>query len=596
MKQRQSCHHKGTKDTRARRIPGIRLGRIVSWWFVSLIALITLPSASNAAAADAAFVLQVLPSERSDEAIAWHDVNGDGRADFIRQADRRMEVYLMGERHNLARQPSWTIDIAPPWDLWDFADVRPDQRGEELLALSPQGVGWMSFSQRTTSTARMNMLIATPLPVVADQYQATPGNLAIQLSKGHPADLLLPGRDAMRIWRRQQDGKQWAVADEVRAPLGPLMLFRADFSRRWLIGRDFPMFSPRPPAASTDSPGRLSSREFRFSSWWASSAGGFVDWNCDGRLDWIASGSQSPGGLRILLQKGDGKFDHDHPLSVKLPSPTPAGREPKRRFINVPSQADAGDGWSREPALSVLDDLADINHDGRLDLVRLSSSRYWFEPRTDMTVFLQRADATFADRPDSTLHVRAISPTPALPLADLDGDGDLDLLLLRLDLQIGSLHSHVKSFLGKGLECYLGAYLWQDGSAYGRRPAWEKLILIGHDLFELEGDTHLLIQFDRDVTGDGRPDLVLCTNRNTICVFPLVDAKSGFAREPATTLKAPFSIEAIECNDVDGDGRNDIFVQGRESRDRSEPAQSPNRRERARRAGTKRAVFFAERD
>jgi len=537
-----------------------------------------------AASAGAAttLTLQILPGERSDENIAWHDLNGDGRKDLIRQADRRLEVYLMGEHHRLSASPDWRVEIAPPWDLWDFADVRPDLPGEELVALSPQGVGWLSYQRRTTSTLHMEMLVTATLPITADRLLARPGHWVVPMAKDRPPDLLLPTRSAARVFRRQAQGSGWDATEEIPAPLRPWPWFQAASSESYLVGLD------RPPLAqagarslSAVEPGRLAWREFRFRSSWSATGGWLIDWNGDGRLDWASDKSGSPGGLRIYLQTPDGKFDRDHPIVPSWPAPlvreeqTPSAR---RRLQQRPPGDPSASWWSDLGGVE-FENLADVNGDGRIDVVRVSSLDNWASPKTTIRVYLQKPDASFPAEPDSTLRAGAILPTDTLPLADLDGDGALDLLLLRIDLQIASLHSQLKAFVRRGLETYLGAYTWKQGSGFAKRPVWEKKIMIGHDLIEFSRDPQPLMEFDRDFTGDKRPDLVVRLKRDSVGVFPLADPKTGFAEAPMAVLKVPFVIERLVCDDFDGDGLNDVLIEGWDSQNRNR---------------TPRAVFFGE--
>jgi hypothetical protein len=535
-----------------------------------LVVALAIPAIA-ATSAGATFTLQILPGERSDEEIAWYDVNGDGRRDFIRQADRWLEVYLLDDRRHLQSKPAWRVEIAPPWDLWDFADVRPDLPGEELLALSPQGVGWLSYQRHSTSTAQMEILVTASLPVAADRQRAYRGQYVVRLVKNRPPDLLLPSRSSMRIFRRQPDSGQWAVAEEIPEPLRPWPTFEARSAEPYLVGFNrMPGISQRPPL-SPAVPGRLAWRQFRFWTYWIGSAGWLTDWNGDGRLDWASSSVGSPQGkLQVFLQTPEGKFDRERPIVPSWPDPANRPEEKTRKRRPGKSPSDSGSGASWLPELSELrfEHLADVNGDGRLDIVRIASEENWAAPKTHVTVYLQNAENGFPREPDSSLRVGAVLPTEVLPMADLDGDGDLDLLLLRLDLQIASVQSHMKAFLRQGLETYLGAYRWNKGS-YSKRPVWEKRVVIGHDLFEFSRDPQPLMQFDRDVTGDGRPDLILRLKRDTVGVFALSSPEKGFAETAIATLKVPFNIEKIECDDYDGDGLNDIRVEGWDPQDRN---------------------------
>jgi len=515
-----------------------------------------------------AFSLQILPGERPDEKIAWHDVNGDGRKDFVRQFERRLEVYFLGPDHAPARKPDWAVEIAPPWDLWAFGDVRPDLPGEELLALSPKGVGWTSFRLHTTSTAQMEMLIQSDIPLSSDNRYAREGEFVVRLQKNGPAELILPTRSGFRLWR-QRAGGGWEQVEEFAAPMRPWTFSMVWTNRCFLVGfhlfpgkRGFRSFGPL-------SPTRARPRNFKFLSSWNSNGGWLIDWNGDGRLDWVHWSSGRGPKIEIALQGAGGRFDRAHPLSPKWLSSSwhkPKQSGGAKRGNESPPEP----GREFLPALGRmnLESLADVNGDGRLDLVRVSAVENWAIPKTRIEVYLQRADGSVGKKPDATLRRGAVLPTDYLPLVDLDGDGDLDLLLLRIDLEIASLNSQMKTFVRNGLETYLGAYLWQ-GDRFTRRPAWEKRIVIGHELFEFTRDPQPLMQFTRDLTGDGRPDLVLRLTRDKVGLFEMKDpARKGFANEAAAILQVPFAIDWIRCDDFDGDGRTDVFVQGWEPENR----------------------------
>jgi len=554
-----------------------RVGQVVNLSHISVMVWALAAAWAGGATGSTTFTIQILPGDRSDETIAWRDVNGDGRKDLVRQANRWLEVYFLDEHHHLSRVPDWRVEMAPPWDLWNFADVRPDLPGEELLALSPQGVGWLSWQRHATSTAQMELLVTATLPVTSDPRQARAGQYVVRMAKDRPPDLVLPTRNSMQFWRRASDSGRWQVAEEVPALLRPKPWYQVGSSAPFLVGFGMP-FSPEPSALSPPVPGRLSWRDFQFRLSWAALGGWLLDWNHDGRLDWVTSGGPTSGGLKVCLQTPDGRFDRQRPI-FPVWQPAPAAEEPKRDHPGHfrPRPEPTGTGSSNMGAYEFFN-LADVDGDGRLDVVRISSLENWASPRTHVAVYLQSSEGSFPREPDSTLRVGAVTPTDLLPLVDVDGDGTLDLLLLRIDLEIASLSSQMKAFVRQGLQTYLGAYLWKKGSGFAKRPAWEKLVMIGGEMFDFTRDPQPLMQFDHDYTGDGRPDLVLRLTRNTIGIFPL-DPKKGFAEEPMATLQVPFVIDRIECEDFDGDGRNDVLVEGWD----------PENHERV-----PRAVFFGE--
>ncbi|KPL06555.1 hypothetical protein AMJ85_10185 [candidate division BRC1 bacterium SM23_51] len=423
----------------------------------------------------------------------------------------------------------------------------------------------MSYYDRMTSTAQMDLLVTATLPVNWDEHRAYQGHFALQLARNRPLDLLLPSRSGLRVFRRQGDGLPsgwWEAVEELSASTQPWTRFGVQSAQTYMVGFHAWWAEPGPRSRPPVEPLRPTWRQYSFRSSWSASGGWLLDWNGDGCLDWATRNGGRREGLRICLQTAQGRFDRERPVVPRWPG---AAREPdvdeeEPGSRRAPSLEDS-DRISADAMISFTD-LADVNGDGRLDLLRISALENWAAPKTRIAVYLQRPENTFLDQPDQVLRIGALLPTDVLPLADLDGDGDLDLLLLRIDLDAASVSSNLKAFVRKGIEAYLGAYLWRGGAGYAKRPAWEKRIVIGHEMFEFSRDPRPLMQFDRDLTGDDRPDLVLRLSRETVGVFAMTDSERGFAETATATLKVPFPVEAIECGDFDGDGRNDVLIEG----------------------------------
>lgn len=166
------------------------------------------------------------------------------------------------------------------------------------------------------------------------------------------------------------------------------------------------------------------------------------DVNGDGKFDLFfaaithAWAGESSDPSRFVLQREvDDKIDfaEDARLSVDRPGTHPE-REPKAPATLPATLPTTGSttSASTQPARpnwnqgDLFCRLADMNQDGRLDLI-LASSDYPDPPPHEnrLRVYLQQPDGTFAD---SNVGIDQIG-AQQISLADVDGDGDLDLLV-----------------------------------------------------------------------------------------------------------------------------------------------------------------------
>ena len=238
----------------------------------------------------------------------------------------------------------------------------------------------------------------------------------------------------------------------------------------------------------------------------------------------------------------------------------------------------------------VLHSLADLNGDGVGDLVvfslegaSISRKRSTCEvhlgaPAPDGGTLFAR-DVDFAFQSDGRIQL-------GMNRRDFDGDGDLDLMFTTIEVE------YLESSLWKRLKGFMGDDIWLDlefhsntGGLHSDSPdAVRRMQLDGHPSVRedgwvpldivLRGATHeerkkqkrhlrafnttLLIG---DVTGDGRPDLLIEETHRQLLVFAGVSGPDLFARQPQRVMVAiPNDEEYTWLVDLNRDGRQDILM------------------------------------
>jgi FG-GAP-like repeat len=261
-----------------------------------------------------------------------------------------------------------------------------------------------------------------------------------------------------------------------------------------------------------------------------------ADFDANGAPDLLVSRFDSPE-LLVLMNLGGGVFDASIPLLTsieqdalltgdftgdELPDIVVRGSTGASLIANL------GGGAFAEPLLvgsggpaQVLA-AADLNGDGRLDVMMANSSWSW-EPK--LRILLNAGGgrfSPFSSFNDSSALISAIAPV------DLNRDG-------RVDLVVG--------------DSGLGAIrvLWNHGAASFRDWAWQDFPNNGY------GSLHAA-----DMNNDGWPDLLQGTG-SQLRVF--LNAGDGTLTWPVA-YAAGAMIERMVPQDLDGDGRVDVAIAG----------------------------------
>ena len=247
---------------------------------------------------------------------------------------------------------------------------------------------------------------------------------------------------------------------------------------------------------------------------------------------------------------------------------------PKRVLYQTPGgefSSTASEAYSRiassvalhKSRLVVAPNLLDFNGDGVLDTFKVETTAAKFSPRTDVSFFLGRSDRSFPEQPDFVLKTRDFSYSEVIPVGDVNTDGCQDIALLHLDFQPSSASSQLKAYIRNGLDGNLRFYLWDRS-----RNRFPGTFDFTHRLqvsYEIYGTRQLFQQqivIDHDMDGDRLPDLVLKTGARQISVHRNLGGNRGFSRKPDATVSTPTRFSSIQVQDLNGDKRGDILING----------------------------------
>ncbi len=237
-----------------------------------------------------------------------------------------------------------------------------------------------------------------------------------------------------------------------------------------------------------------------------------ADINRDGLDDFYVGGARDQPGA-FFIQKSSGKFEEiPHPIFAQL-----------------------------SKAEDIVAEFADFNGDGHLDLFvggggneYASGDLYNFD-----RIFFGDGSGQFRFSMNSLPPIG--ENTSCVAIHDLDGDGDVDL------------------FIGSAV----------TSGDYGASPKSSILINQGDGQFKdqtylwFDSETELgMINTAQwaDITGDGKPELVLSGDWQGIRVFELSPAKKLMEIQPAGLEFSAGWINVLEVADLNNDGRMDIMT------------------------------------
>ena len=209
----------------------------------------------------------------------------------------------------------------------------------------------------------------------------------------------------------------------------------------------------------------------------------------------------------------------------------------------------------------------DVNRDGKLDLIKSTlSDEPSFLPglrsgKVLVAAYLADASGRLPAQPQ---HVFRKSDWSApLPVLDLDGDGFVDLVMGHIPLV--NREGLRKMFTTEQVDLVLKFHFYRSGTGFANEPDCQHVASMHFDpefFFSLDRHPYYeqFVNLTGDFNGDGRKDLAVRDRTREIAVWFFVSRSKGFSPNADLTFKCPDPIEDWQVRDINGDGISDLVV------------------------------------
>jgi len=265
------------------------------------------------------------------------------------------------------------------------------------------------------------------------------------------------------------------------------------------------------------------------------------DYDGDGRSDlafWHGDG------LIVYLGTEDG-FDT---APVAVASPVPVSTDD----VTV----SFGFGGNLDQSRTMLLGVADFNGDGVGDFATSTleiGGLFDQSTRYDFHFGRRRAGTTdFHAQPDTSISSDGVQAV--IERSDFDGDGGLDFGMLSFKLGIGSL---VGALLTGSVGYNVDFYVMRR-DAYPEDPNVRRRVKLRLDLGTGRVAANWVTVGDLD--GDGAQDLVVQVDASSFDVYPGTGDERLFAKRPLTVEVDLSDQGNVQLADLNGDGRDDMFM------------------------------------
>lgn len=467
------------------------------------------------------------------------DLDGDGLNDAFAVYQRRVMVFFQTKDGRFPSAPDIEIGGEEPIPE-KYAAVAIGkvslESGKQLLLIGSSGVDYISFANMKAGAQKAvepRNLITENLTITS-KPELTYLNCATDMDGDGSPELVLPVGESLAVYS-SVDGSPYSRSSRISLPMQSIQATSLD-SEPLLLGSAF--FS-QPSLGGNVSllpkPGVWHSVRFSTSRFTAPLL--VTDYNVDRRMDILEPG-------KLQLQKDDDTF-----------AAASSGAYSKILTANVPHES--------RNVLVPAPNIADFNHDKIWDTYRVEVSAAKLSPRTDISVYLGNRNRAFPGDPSQVLRTRDFAYSDAIPIGDINNDGAEDIALFHLDFQPSSMQSQLKAYLRNGLQGDLRFYLWdKKNNRYPDSPSFKHPVVVSYEIYGARQFFRQQITIDKDLTGDGFPDLVLKTGATEFSVFQN-EKGNGFSRSPVAVVStAPTRFSSIQTLDVNNDSRADVVVSG----------------------------------
>ena len=386
--------------------------------------------------------------------------------------------------------------------------ARLGKTADSLLLLTSEGVTELDFTNRTTPPERSQIIQQpTIIPTQLKELPVINDSFSAETGTAWPL-LLVPTADGLQVWQHQADWHQAQfIGHTVDSHIRPLVT----------------------------NPGYSSSFSLNLS---------LSDVNGDGRDDLMVM-REAAGGHQIFnlyLQSTNGLF----------------AQEPSLNYTNKPD-------WRTTLCWQ------DINHDGRIDLIKSTvSDEPFFVPglrsgKVLVALYLADEHGRIPAEPQQVF--RKNDWSSALPVSDVDGDGFMDMVTG--NIPINTREGARNMITTEQLDLNLKFYYYQPGTGFPQEADFQRNVAIHfHRGFLTNSERRLYyeryVNLNGDFNGDGKKDLLARDHSDEISVYCFLSREQGFSSSPDFRFKCPEPVDSFDVKDLNDDGLSDLIVRVQE--------------------------------